>query len=79
MLQTSFLMETIPVNESQTGSAPSPRWSPDLGPVKSRIGLALLTLLLLFAATASLGCKNTASGFGKDVEKAGEKIQDKVD
>ena len=37
------------------------------------------TVLLLFAAAllvlASTGC-NTAHGFGKDVEKAGEKIQD---
>ncbi len=33
-----------------------------------------LTSLVLFTA-----CKNTASGFGKDVENAGEKIQEKVD
>jgi predicted small secreted protein len=40
----------------------------------------LQRLVLLFLATtlvgiAGLGC-NTAHGFGKDVEKAGEKIQD---
>ncbi|MHB8523891.1 MAG: entericidin A/B family lipoprotein [Limisphaerales bacterium] len=37
------------------------------------------TVLLLFAtallAIAGLGC-NTAHGFGKDMENAGEKIQD---
>lgn len=30
----------------------------------------------VFLAVVSVGC-NTAHGFGKDVEKAGEKIQDK--
>lgn len=33
-----------------------------------------LTSLLLFTA-----CKNTASGFGKDLENTGEKIQEKMD
>jgi len=38
--------------------------------------LVVLTLVLLGAAGS--GC-NTAKGFGKDVEKAGEKIQDGTD
>ena len=41
-----------------------------------RIVLLLLTATLL--ATVGIGC-NTAKGFGKDVEKAGEKIQDGTD
>jgi predicted small secreted protein len=39
-----------------------------------------ITLLLVFTAilvTAGSGC-NTAEGFGKDMEKTGEKIQDGV-
>ncbi len=43
------------------------------------IKLTKSTVVLLFVATllaiVSLGC-NTAHGFGKDMEKAGEKIQD---
>jgi predicted small secreted protein len=37
-----------------------------------------LTLCLLLAGASGVGCRNTASGFGKDVENAGEKIQEKV-
>lgn len=40
--------------------------------IKRIVVLLLVTALL---AIAGLGC-NTAHGFGKDVEKAGEKIQD---
>jgi predicted small secreted protein len=40
-----------------------------------RFGILSLSLLLL--AISSLGCK-TAEGFGKDVEKAGEGIQNGV-
>ena len=36
---------------------------------------ALLLLAAAFLAVASTGC-NTAHGFGKDMEKAGEKIQE---
>lgn len=46
--------------------------------MKIPTNLLLLTLFLVLAGTAVSGCKNTASGFGKDVEKAGEKIQEKV-
>jgi len=37
--------------------------------------LALLFLALALLAIVGVGC-NTAHGFGKDMEKAGEKIQD---
>lgn len=40
-----------------------------------RLGILFFSLLLL--AVSSLGCK-TAEGFGKDVERAGEGIQDGV-
>lgn len=36
-----------------------------------------LALLLLGAAFLS-GCRNTAHGFGQDMERAGEKIQNKT-
>lgn len=36
----------------------------------------VVAIAMLFAAT---GCKNTAKGFGKDVENTGEKIQKKMD
>lgn len=36
----------------------------------------LLAAALLFATS---GCKNTAHGAGKDIENAGEKIQEKMD
>lgn len=47
--------------------------------MKLNLNLLLLTVLLAFIGSATLGCRNTASGFGKDVENAGEKIQEKVD
>ncbi|HTI71634.1 MAG TPA: entericidin A/B family lipoprotein [Candidatus Limnocylindria bacterium] len=37
----------------------------------------ILFLLGLWAAT-NTACKHTANGFGQDVEKAGEKIQEKT-
>lgn len=36
-------------------------------------------LCVVFVSAFLMGCKNTAEGFGEDVEKAGEKIQEKVD
>ena len=40
-----------------------------------RFAVAMLAAMLLsFAA----GCRNTAQGVGKDVENAGEKIQEKT-
>ncbi len=36
------------------------------------------TLALLLAATIGLTACNTMAGFGKDMERAGEKIQDKA-
>jgi predicted small secreted protein len=38
----------------------------------------LLFLVATLLGTVGIGC-NTAKGFGKDVEKAGEKIQDGTD
>jgi predicted small secreted protein len=37
--------------------------------------IAVLLLLTAFLAIVGVGC-NTAHGFGKDMEKAGESIQD---
>lgn len=37
--------------------------------------LLLLVLVVCIAAVAGVGC-NTAHGFGKDMERTGEKIQD---
>jgi predicted small secreted protein len=39
--------------------------------------LALLLLAAAFLAIATVGCQ-TSKGFGKDVEKLGDKIQDKA-
>lgn len=39
--------------------------------------LVLLCLAAIFLAIVGVGC-NTAHGLGKDMEKAGEKIQDKT-
>jgi entericidin A len=39
----------------------------------------ILTLALILAFAAPLAaCNNTADGFGKDLEKAGQNIQKKV-
>jgi predicted small secreted protein len=37
--------------------------------------IVLLSFVTALLAVAGIGC-NTAHGFGKDMEKAGEKIQD---
>jgi predicted small secreted protein len=39
----------------------------------------LLSLLVGVLTLSAIGCKNTAHGFGKDMEEAGEKIQEKTD
>jgi predicted small secreted protein len=39
----------------------------------------LLTVLLLGAIAPSLGGCNTTEGFGEDVERAGEEIQEEAD
>lgn len=39
----------------------------------------ILALMLAVSALAFVGCQSTAEGFGEDMERAGEKIQDKVD
>jgi predicted small secreted protein len=40
-----------------------------------KISLLLVCLLLSFATS---GCKHTANGAGQDIEKMGEKIQEKT-
>ena len=48
----------------------------DFGMSSSLKGLALFLLAAAFLAIATVGCQ-TSKGFGKDVEKLGDKIQDK--
>jgi predicted small secreted protein len=43
--------------------------------MKTQLRLVLSFLVLLAFTLVSVGC-NTAHGFGKDMENAGEKIQD---
>jgi len=38
----------------------------------------LLTILAAWLVLVATGCRNTAQGIGKDMEKAGEKIQEKT-
>ena len=38
----------------------------------------VLTAVLAFLLVAGTGCKNTAHGAGEDIEKVGEKIQEKT-
>ena len=38
----------------------------------------LMAMLAVFVLTVVTGCKNTAHGVGEDVEKAGDKIQEKT-
>ena len=47
--------------------------NPNLNAIK-RLLLAVAAVLVM----AATGCKNTAHGVGQDVEKAGEKIQEKT-
>jgi predicted small secreted protein len=47
--------------------------------MKQFIKSILVVAFALTVLSTASGCKNTASGFGKDVENAGEKIQEKVD
>lgn len=47
--------------------------------MKTSLKPALVSLFLLTALLLASGCRNTANGFGKDVENAGEKIQEKTD
>jgi predicted small secreted protein len=46
----------------------------------NQIKTILLTLVAAaFVVVTGTGCKNTAHGVGHDVERVGEKIQDKTD
>ena len=38
----------------------------------------ILAMMLAVYALAVVGCKHTAHGAGQDIERAGEKIQDKT-
>ena len=38
---------------------------------------AIFAIMLAVYALAFVGCRHTAHGFGEDMEKAGEKIQEK--
>ena len=38
----------------------------------------LMAMLAVYALAIVTGCKNTAHGVGEDVEKAGDKIQEKT-
>jgi len=38
----------------------------------------LMTVLAVCILAIASGCKNTANGAGKDIEKAGDKIQEKT-
>ena len=49
----------------------------DSGMSSSLKCLALFLLATAFLAIATVGCQ-TSKGFGKDVEKLGDKIQDKA-
>lgn len=52
--------------------------NPNTPMITSTLKKLLLTLLAGTALLAFTGCKNTAEGVGQDVERAGEKIQEKV-
>jgi predicted small secreted protein len=58
-------MKTLQLNSQET-----------LSPIHRGIGILLLGLILMISAG---GCKGTAHGAGKDIEKMGEKIQEKTD
>ena len=40
--------------------------------------LVVLTLIGVILTISGIGCKHTAHGAGEDIEKMGEKIQDKT-
>jgi len=46
--------------------------------MKSNFNWLLIALASAFLVLGGVGCKNTANGVGKDVEKVGEKIQEKT-
>lgn len=45
--------------------------------IKTMKNYIIIVLIAAFGMIA-MGCKNTARGIGQDTEKAGEKIQEKV-
>lgn len=55
-----------------TNRKPQPRYKDMTTKIKRIVALLFITALL---AVVGMGC-NTAHGFGKDMEKAGDKIQE---
>ena len=48
--------------------------------MKSQLKSAVIILFgIAVLMLSAIGCKNTAHGFGQDVEKTGEKIQEKTE
>jgi predicted small secreted protein len=47
--------------------------------IRMKLWSLLLTVLLLGAVAPSLGGCNTTEGFGEDVERAGEEIQEEAE
>lgn len=47
-------------------------------PMKLRFLPAVVMVFLLALLASATGCKNTAHGAGEDIEKMGEKIQEKT-
>lgn len=47
--------------------------------MKQFIKPLLCSLFVVVLVGFASGCKNTANGIGKDMEKAGEKIQEKTE
>jgi predicted small secreted protein len=46
--------------------------------MKTKIKSIVILLCAAVLTVAATGCRHTAEGFGEDMEKAGEKIQDKA-
>jgi predicted small secreted protein len=46
--------------------------------MKTKLKTMVILMAALFTVVVS-GCRHTARGVGEDMERAGEKIQDKVD
>jgi predicted small secreted protein len=46
--------------------------------MKTKHTSLMLLLCAAILALTTVGCRNTAQGVGKDVEKVGEKIQEKT-
>lgn len=54
------------------------RYAPEMNSSFQRLSLLCLILTIALVGLATSGCQ-TSKGFGKDVEKLGDKIQEKAD